>query len=232
VSTRPVSDVPPGLPSGAAADVVEETLVLGGRETWLLRPRSGDALLDEVLAEDDPADERLPFWAELWPSGSALAAEVARQSLVGLRVLELGCGLGLVSVAASAAGGEVLAADMSPEAIAFTTINAERNGVPVRTVRCSFEQPGPLLAGAPFDLVLAADVLYEPKTVPVLVDLLPQLVGPGGRVWVADPGRPREPDFVRGVDRAGWRRETVVVTPEDALPRVRIHKLTRGTSSA
>jgi predicted nicotinamide N-methyase len=215
------------LPAGAASDLVEETLVLGGRETFLLRPRSGDALLDEVLAEDDPPDERLPFWAELWPSGSALAAEVARQSLVGARVLELGCGLGLVSVAASVAGAEVLAADQSPEAIAFTTINAERNGLPVRTVRCSFEQPEPLLAGAPWDLVLAADVLYEPKTVPVLVDLLSRL---GDTVWLADPGRPREPDFLRAVDQAGWRRESVVATPADALPRVRIHKLTRGTT--
>ncbi|HST67421.1 MAG TPA: hypothetical protein VLM05_19770, partial [Mycobacteriales bacterium] len=68
-AARRVTEVPAGLPSGAAADVVEEVLVLGGRETRLLRPRSGDALLDEVLAENDPADERLPFWAELWPSG-------------------------------------------------------------------------------------------------------------------------------------------------------------------
>jgi predicted nicotinamide N-methyase len=225
-SARRVSEVPPGLPGGAASDLVEETLVLGGRETFLLRPRSGDALLDEVLAEDDPPDERLPFWAELWPSGSALADVVARTSLVGARVLELGCGLGLVSVAASAAGAEVLAADQSAEAIAFTTVNAERNGVPVRTVRCSFERPDPLLAEAPWDLVVAADVLYEPATVPVLAALLPRLTD---RVWLADPGRPREPEFLRTVDAAGWERDTTVVTPADVLPRVRIHRLTRGT---
>jgi predicted nicotinamide N-methyase len=224
---RRVTEVPAGLPGGAAADLVEEVLVLGGRETRLLRPRSGDALLDEVLAEDDPDDDRLPFWAEQWPSGSALAAAVAAEDLTGARVLELGSGLGLVSVTAARAGADVLAADMSAEAIAFTTVNARRNDVPVRTVRCAFERPEPLLAGAPWDLVLAADVLYEPKTVPVLVDLLPRLVAPGGRVWLADPGRPREPDFLRGVDRAGWRRETATVTPEDALPRVRIHRLTR-----
>jgi predicted nicotinamide N-methyase len=219
-----VPDVPAGLPDGAASDVVEETLVLGGRPTRLLRPRSGDALLDEVLAEDDPADERLPFWAELWPSGSALAAAVAELDLTGRRVLELGCGLGLVSVAAAAAGADVLATDQSTEALAFTAVNAERNGVPVRTVRCAFERPEPLLAGAPWDLVLAADVLYEPKTVPVLVDLLPRL---GRAVWLADPGRPREPDFLRGVDAAGWRRESRIVSPEDALPQVRLHRLAR-----
>jgi predicted nicotinamide N-methyase len=217
VTARPVSDVPAGLPGGAASDLVEESLPLGGRTVRLLRPRSGDALLDEVLAEDDPADDRLPFWAELWPSGSALAAAVAALDLTGRRVLELGCGLGLVGVAA---------ANQSAEAIAFTTVNAERNGVAVRTVRCAFERPEPLLAGAPWDLVLAADVLYEPKTVPVLVDLLPRL---GPAVWLADPGRPREPDFLRAVDAAGWRRQSRVVTPQDALPSVRIHRLARAT---
>ena len=219
-----VSDVPAGLPGGAASDLVEERLTLGGHTVRLLRPRSGDALLDEVLAEDDPADDRLPFWAELWPSGSALAAAVAGLDLTGRRVLELGCGLGLVSVAAAVVGADVVAADQSAEAIAFTTANADRNGVAVRTVRCAFEQPGAVLAGAPWDLVLAADVLYEPNTVPVLVDLLPRL---GRAVWLADPGRPREPEFLRSVDAAGWRRQSRVVTPADALPRVRIHRLSR-----
>ena len=224
MTARPVSEVPAGLPGGAASDVVEETLPLGGHTVRLLRPRSGDALLDEVLAEDDPADDRLPFWAELWPSGSALAAAVAELDLTGKRVLELGCGLGLVGVTAALAGADVLAADQSAEAIAFTTVNAERNGVAVRTVRCAFERPEPLLAGAPWDLVLAADVLYEPNTVPVLVDLLPRL---GRAVWLADPGRPREPEFLRAVDAVGWRRQSRVVTPEDALPRVSIHRLSR-----
>ena len=222
---RRVGEVPDGLPGGAAADLVEEELTLGGHRVTLLRPRDGDALLDEVLAEDDPDDDRLPFWAELWPSGSALAAAVAERPLAGTRVLELGCGLGLVSVVAAGAGADVLAADQSGEAVAFATVNAGRNGVPVRTVRCAFERPDPLLAGAPWDLVVAADVLYEPRTVPVLVALLPRLVRPGGEVWVADPGRPREPEFLAAVDAAGWRRDTRVVSPDGALPRVRIHRL-------
>ena len=216
--------MPAGLPGGAAADLVEEVLTLGGREVRLLRPRDGDALLDEVLAEEDPGDERLPFWAELWPSGSALAAAVAARPLAGVRVLELGCGLGLVSVAAAGAGAEVLAADQSAEAIAFTTVNAARNDVPVRTVVCAFERPEPLLAGAPWDLVLAADVLYEPKTIPVLLDLLPRLVGGTGEVWLTDPGRPRERAFLDGVDGLGWRRESRPARPA-TTPPVTVHRL-------
>ncbi len=221
---RPVTGPVEGLPGGAAADLVEEVLALGGREVRLLRPRDGDALLDEVLAEDDPGDERLPFWAELWPSGSALAAAVAGRPLAGVRVLELGCGLGLVSVAAAGAGADVLAADQSAEAIAFTTVNAARNRVPVRTVRCTFEQPAPLLAEAPWDLVLAADVLYEPRTIPVLLDLLPQLVARTGEVLLADPGRPREQSFLDGMAGLGWRRESRPADPA-TVPPVTVHHL-------
>lgn len=219
---RAVTGPPPaGLPGGAAADLVEEVFHFGGREVRLLRPRDGDALLDEVLAEEDPGDERLPFWAELWPSGSALAAAVAERPLRGVRVLELGCGLGLVSVAAAGAGADVLAADQSGEAVAFTIVNAARNGVTVRTVVCAFERPAPLLAEAPWDLVLAADVLYEPRTVPVLLDLLPRLVDGTGEVWVADPGRPRERSFLDAVDALGWRRESAPATPPVTVHRLR-----------
>jgi predicted nicotinamide N-methyase len=214
-----------GLPGGAAGDLVEESLALGGRDVRLVRPRDGDALLDEVLAEDDPPDDRLPFWAELWPSGTALAAAVAQRSLAGVRALELGCGLGLVSVVAAGRGADVLAADQSREAVAFTAVNAARNDVAVRTVVCAFERPEPLLAEAPWDLVLAADVLYESRTIPVLLALLPRLVDGGGEVWLADPGRPREREFVAGVDRAGWVRES---SGADWSPAVTIHRLRRG----
>ena len=207
-------------------DLVEEVVPLADRELAVLRPRNSEALLDEHAFEED---EFLPYWAELWPSGVALAREIAPRSLRGARVVELGCGLGLVGVTAALAGADVLAADQSAEAIAFTTVNADRNGVVLRTARCAFERPEPLLAGAPWDLVLAADVLYEPKTVPVLVDLLPRL---GTAVWLADPGRPGEPDFLRSVDAAGWRRQSRVVTPEGALPRVRIHRLSTGPPGA
>ena len=219
---------PRGLPAGAASDLAEETFLLGGREVRMLRPRDGDALLDELLTEDDPDEDRLPFWAELWPSGTALARAVAASPPVGLRVLELGCGLGLVSIAAAAAGASVLAADRSPEAIAFTTVNAERNGVELRTALRAFDQPAPLLAEAPWDLVLAADVLYEKDNLPVLAWLLPRLVGTTGEVWLADPERRLAATFLADLDARGWHRDRLTADP----PAVAIHRLWRGAGRA
>jgi predicted nicotinamide N-methyase len=216
---------PPGLPPGATSDVVEEAVPLGGRTVRMLRPRDGDAVLDELLAEDDPEEERLPFWTQLWPSGTALARTVAGRPLAGRRVLELGCGLGLVSVAAALAGAEVLAVDRSPEAVAFTAANAARNGARVRTAVCAFDQPEPLLAEAPWDLVLAADVLYEQRNVPVLLWLLPRLIGPAGEAWLADPGRNGLETFLTGADATGWRRDQL---PGDG-DLVTVHRLRRAT---
>lgn len=219
----PAAWPPPGLPRGAASDVAEERFPLAGREVRILHPRDGDALLDELLTEDDPDEDRLPFWAELWPSGIALAHAVAERPLGGRRVLELGCGLGLVSVAAALAGATVLAVDRSPEAVAFTAANAARNGVELRTTVCAFDRPGELLAEAPWDLVLAADVLYDRGNLPVLVALLPQLVGGSGEVWLADPERRLAGAFLAELDAAGWRRERV----RSRLDAVAIHRLRR-----
>jgi predicted nicotinamide N-methyase len=230
---HPSAAAPLGLPAGAASDVVEETVRVGGRQLRMLRPRDGDAVLDELLAEDDPDEDRLPFWTLLWPSGTALAHAIAARPLAGRRVLELGCGLGLVGVTAALAGAAVLAVDRSPEATAFAAANAARNGATLRTAVCAFDQPERLLAEAPWDLVLAADVLYEQRNVPVLLWLLPRLVGPGGEVWLADPGRPMLARFLAGADATGWRRERVAADPDTvAIHRLRLAATRRGPSAA
>lgn len=219
-----------GLPSGAASDLVEETFMLAGRTVRMLRPRDGDAILDELLAEEDPDDDRLPFWAELWPSGAALARALTTRPLAGLRVLELGCGLGLVSVTAALAGARVLAVDRSPEGIAFTAANAAHNGVTLQTAVCAFDQPEPLLAGAPWDLVLAADVLYEPRNVPVLLWLLPRLVDASGEVWLADPGRRMQATFLAGMDGTGWQCERLPGEP-DTVAILRLRRPESGVAA-
>jgi predicted nicotinamide N-methyase len=128
----------------------------------------------------------MPYWAELWPSGVALAAAVAERDVRGQRVVELGCGLGLPSVAAALVGGNVLATDWAPEALEVTQRNAGRNGVAVETLLVDWSHPERLLERAPFDLVLCADVLYEPRNVDALLALLPQL---GREVLLGEPGR-------------------------------------------
>ena len=118
---------------------------------------------------------------------------MAGRELDGLRVLELGCGLGLPSLTAALRGGDVLATDWAEDAIELLRRNAERNGVLLRLARVRWSDPDPLLRAAPWDLVLGADLLYEARNAEQLAELLPEL---GGEVLLAEPGRPYAKEFL------------------------------------
>src|SRR4051794_2378722 len=123
-------------------DHVEETVELAGRELTLIRPASADALIDEAAFDDD---EFLPYWAELWASGVSLAREVGDADLRGVRVLELGAGLGLPSLAAAIRGADVLATDGAEDAVELRRVNARRNGIGLRAERVRWDEPELLL---------------------------------------------------------------------------------------
>jgi predicted nicotinamide N-methyase len=165
------------------AALIEERIEIAGRELALLRPPSADELIDEEAFDEE---EFLPYWAELWPSGIALAEVVAAQELRGKRVLELGAGLGIPSLVAALGGADVLATDWAEDAVELLRVNAERNALRLRAERVRWDEPEPLLRGAPWDVVLAADLLYERRNAAQLLDLLPRL---GGDVLLAEPGR-------------------------------------------
>ena len=164
-------------------ELVEETVRAGSLTLEILRPPDPAALID---VERFKEEEYMPYWAELWASGRALAAAVADRDVNGLAVLELGCGLGVPSIAAALGGAKVLAVDWAPEALEVTKQNAERNGASIETLRADWSKPEPLLARAPFDLVLCADVLYETRNVDALLELLPKLTS---EVLLGEPGR-------------------------------------------
>jgi predicted nicotinamide N-methyase len=198
-------------------DLVEHVVALPGRELLLRAPRDGDALLSEEAFE---REEFLPYWAELWPSALALARVVARRPLTGRRTIELGCGLGLPSIAAAAAGARVLATDWAPDAIAITAANAERNGVRLDATLFRWDaDPEPL--GPPWPLVLASDLLYERRNVAPLLALLPRLCAAAGEVWLADPGRAPAAGFLEAA-AAAWRIDAI---PHDGPEHVTVHRL-------
>jgi predicted nicotinamide N-methyase len=206
-----------------ALDLVEDTVRLAGRDLAVLRPRDSEALLDEEAFE---REEFLPYWAEPWPSGLALARHVASLPVRGRAVLELGCGLALPSLAAAAAGARVLATDWSPDAVELAGANARRNGIELETAVVAWAQAEPLVARAPWDVVVAADVLYERRNVDLLLGLLPRLVDGGGEVLLADPGRPPAPEFLRRAAEEGWRIDEVAAEPA----RVTVRSLCRAAA--
>jgi predicted nicotinamide N-methyase len=170
--------------------LTEETIELGDRSLRITRPVDAESLLDEDAFDHE---EFLPYWAELWPSGRALAEIVGERDVAGLRVVELGCGLGLPSLSAALGGATVLATDWSPDAVDLVRKNAEANGLTIEVDIVGWAAPEELVERAPFDLVLASDVLYERRNADELLELLPKL---GSEVLVADPSRPFTKSFL------------------------------------
>ncbi len=175
-------------------------------------PRGDLRLLQLQEAAELPDDGAVewapmaPYWSVLWRSGVALARELDGMDLSGLRVVELGCGLGVPSIAAARAGADVLATDADGEALDLLAQNAGLNDVQIETATVDWADPDELIRRAPFDLVLAADVLYERGSVAQLLSLLPQLAA---EVWLADPGRPAAVAFLEQARRR-WTVETCV----------------------
>jgi predicted nicotinamide N-methyase len=192
---------------------IEITLPRSGSRYRLLVPADQDRLLDQ--AEADP-EQNLPYWAEVWPSGVALAdvALERREDLAGRPVLELGSGLGVTAAAALAAGARLLAVDYSPDALVLCRYNALRNaGREPRTLELNWRAPSAALFALAaeargFPVILAADVLYEERDVAPLLDLVGKLLAPGGAVWLAEPRRESARRFLAAADAAGWRRAT------------------------
>lgn len=175
---------------------------LPGLELRLLQPEEAAELPDAGGVEWAPL---VPYWAVLWRSGVALARELAGLPLDERRVVELGCGLAVPSLAAARAGATVLATDEEPEALELVARNARENRVHVETMTVDWTKPDALVRRAPFDLVLASDVLYERHAVAPLLALLPRLAP---EAWLADPARPAADAFLDEVRRRGRRIET------------------------
>ncbi len=194
-------------------ELVSQSIELPGGALRLLQPREAAELPDAGEVKWAPL---APYWAVLWRSGLALARELEGDALRGLRVVELGCGLGVPSLAAARAGASVLATDACAEALALVERNGRANGVHIETAEVDWARPGELIGRAPFDVVLCADVLYEHASVAPLLALLPRLAP---EAWLADPGRPAAEAFI---ERAGelWTVETRI---RDV---VRIYRLT------
>ena len=188
--------------------VVETEVPLGDTVIALAHPASSDELISE---EDYLKDERLPYWAEPWPSSFALARHLlSGDSLLGAgrgrRMLELGCGTGLVAAAAALAGFEVTASDYYEDALRFARVNvwhATKRAIDV--LHLDWRALPELMPR--YDAVIASDVLYERPYAEIVATTIARTLAPGGMAMVADPGRMATPAFLEACPAAGLHIE-------------------------
>ena len=153
------------------------------------------ALLDdsEFVQECEKTD-RLPYGLELWPASLMLAEHLYRnESGQGRRAIELGCGVGLVSIAAVRRGWRILATDCDPIPLQFAEFNAAANAVEIEAFQLLDWHHPP--TGARFSRVLAADVLYQRCDHDPVLHCIDQLLEHEGMAILADPNRGVADDF-------------------------------------
>lgn len=208
-------EVPIDLPLVGTVTVLEATA-----------ESQGD-LVDMALALDENelhGDQKLsagdPYGAVLWPAAWAVAKYILTTSNIGTRttegapleglyVVELGTGTGLVSIAAALGGAHVLATDYEPLPLVLTqyaarTFHGKTLQIETKLLdMCDYDTPLPKA-----DIVVAADIMYEPKTGVAMAHRVVEALRQGSRVIVGDsPGRPGRPAFVETLSSLGVSNE-------------------------
>ncbi len=179
----------PETPFDALGPLHREPVIVEGRTFLIMRPSESDRLLDHPSVRSAfAADEYMPYWTDLWPSARMLAKAILRESWPpGLRVLEVGCGLGLPGIAALALGLRVTFSDYDATALRFAADNARLNGFhSFDTLQMDWRYPPD---GLQFPLILASDLIYELRNVDPLVALIRKMLEPGGLCLLTDQDR-------------------------------------------
>jgi len=215
-----------------SSDAVFQTIEIAGRRIRLKVPADSESRLNDLLdagpGSIEVKDERLPYWAELWPSSVALAEEILCGPPIDADtdVLEIGCGLGLAGIAAGLRGASVVLTDYLPEAVDAARLNWEENIGTVPHVRqMDWRVPDPDLAA---HLILASDVAYEERAFSPLSNAFRRLLRPGGTILLAEPQRRISRPFVDSLRETDFHCETATREARvgDLRSMIDIHTMT------
>lgn len=219
-----------GRPHFRGIPVKRDRVTVGGREFTLARLDDPAALLDHPdFAERFLADNQAPYGLELWPSSLMLAELILQEEAGdGRRAVDLGCGLGLVSMAAALAGWHITATDNEATSLRFTEYNANAND-------CVIDEIEPLDWRDPpkdrkFDRVFGADLLYELVNHVPLLSCIGELLAPKGVALIVDPNRSVADGFEVLAKESGFEVTVAPTTKQsvdDCEAAGRLYRLTR-----
>ena len=166
-------------------------------QSWIMQAHAAAAAAppeqyDDIM-EEYTTSQPQQYWAQVWPSAVALAQRLLEEDEKILRakaVLELGCGLGVASIAAALQGARVVdATDIEENALKYCAANAKLNEIEedvFRTAAFDWHEVAPPGGQSTYDVVLAADCVYDEEAPALLSQVLHSTVAVGGRVLLTD----------------------------------------------
>ncbi len=179
-----------------------DAVIVGGSPLLLWRPVDAEKLVLETTPEAFGDEERLPYWAMLWPASIALANYVIDlPAIAGKQVLELGAGLGVAGLAAASAGAQVIVTDWFEEPLEFVQGSARLNGLQLETRHLDWRYPPD---GEQYDWILGADLMYERRNHVPILDCAQKMLRSGGKLLLSDPERHPSSFFLASARELGW----------------------------
>lgn len=176
------------------------TVQIGEYDFLLLRIRDIDELFSHLLKKGPEAielsDERMPYWAELWPSAIGLSMHLLknRKAINGKKIIELGCGLGLPGIVASKLNGDVLMTDYLAEALSIAKVNWKKNlTTKFKGMKIDWRN---VKEDIKYDVILASDVAYESRSFLPLLSSLKLLLKKDGVIYISEPNRKFTSPFI------------------------------------
>lgn len=166
-------------------------LAITGRRFQILLPKD----LQRFIHADDVMQD-FPLWAKIWPASWVLAGYLAEMPVAAdKRFLEIGGGIGLVSIVAAAFGHHILMTEYNPDALQFARANALINQCPQLNIQ-ELDWNRPRLSGQ-FDYIVASEVSYREKDIQPLQMLFKNSLKTGGEVILAGEMRKLSKDFYK-----------------------------------
>lgn len=160
--------------------------------------------------DEDGAHEALgvptamwPIFGVLWDCGTTLARLMVDHEVEGLRILEVGCGIGLASLVLNHRNADITATDRHPHAEKFLDYNAKLNqGANIPFMRTNWNAEHSDLGQ--FDLIIGSDLLYDREQTSPLSKFIDEHANPSCEVILIDPGRGQAGRMARQMTQLGY----------------------------
>jgi len=169
-------------------------LVVNGHKFKILLPKD----LLQFINTDDVMQE-FPLWAKIWQASWVLAGYLAEMPAAAEKdFLEIGGGVGLVSIVAAAFSHRITMTEYNPDAIQFARANARINECPQLNIRrLDWNHPRPM---GQFDYIVASEVSYRAEDIQPLLMLFKNNLKTGGEVILAGEMRKMSKDFYKALE--------------------------------
>lgn len=144
-----------------------------------------------------------PLFGVVWASSEVLAHLMFDYEIEGMRILEVGCGIGLASLVLNHRLADITSTDYHPEAEAFLQENTKlNNGPEIPFIRTAWGDTNTLLGT--FDLIIGSDLLYERDHAADLSQFIDHHSKTHCDVIIVDPGRGQSARFSKKMNNFGY----------------------------